>query len=252
MYFKVNNPVPHLSRDTLFAERLIYYQYRSGYRFSLDSVMLAHFPEIRGRHRVLDIGAGGGILGLILLYRHQSAIERVTGVEVQPELAELARLNIRVNGYMNQFEVITGSVTDHLGLCEKKCYSLVVCNPPYYQIGDGRNSGNRQRLRATRRLDSSLHSFVAAARSTLCIDGAAYFIYPAHLVMELCEVLKRHDVSVFRQQFIYPYPEAMNPVRVLIGATRRATVTAITHPPRYLYTRRGGEECHWLHRCYQP
>ena len=71
-----------LTDDTLFNGRLVCRQHRNGYRFSLDAVLLAHFCQPASRDKVLDLGCGCGVIGLVLCYRHPEV--QVTGLELQP------------------------------------------------------------------------------------------------------------------------------------------------------------------------
>jgi hypothetical protein len=74
--FRWSHPLPetHPSRidltdDTLFAGRLLCRQHRDGYRFSVDAVLAAHFAGPKSGQRVLDLGGGCGVIGLILVHR---------------------------------------------------------------------------------------------------------------------------------------------------------------------------------------
>ena len=67
--------------DALFGGALQLYQKKRGYRFSLDSILLADFATIRSGNKVIDLGTGNGVVPLILAYRYPSI--SVTGVEIQ-------------------------------------------------------------------------------------------------------------------------------------------------------------------------
>ena len=85
----------------LFEGRLKIYQKEEGYRFSVDTILLADFAVARSRGKVADLGTGSGILP-VLLSRHNRFSE-ITGIEIQNELAELAKQNIRVNAILPAF-----------------------------------------------------------------------------------------------------------------------------------------------------
>ncbi len=81
--------------DTFFNGKIRITQDRTGYRFSIDAVLLAYFADPRSGNKVLDLGTGCGIIPLILAYRQPNIA--IYGVEVQTELAELAVSNVREN-----------------------------------------------------------------------------------------------------------------------------------------------------------
>ncbi len=86
--------------DRLAFASLVVRQPPRGYRFSLDSVLLADFAAPRCRGAVLDLGTGSGVV-LLLLARLCPGLSRGVGVEIQPELFECARANIAANGFSN-------------------------------------------------------------------------------------------------------------------------------------------------------
>ena len=94
------------SQDALLGGRVRLYQPTRGYRAAIDPVLLAAAVPATAGSRVLDLGCGVGAAALCLLARVPEA--RVTGLELQPELAELAERNARLNGREDHFSVITG------------------------------------------------------------------------------------------------------------------------------------------------
>ena len=100
--------ITDLTDDTLFAGRLICRQRRHGYRFSVDAVLVAHFAIPKPGQRVLDLGCGCGVIGLILAHRQPQIT--VSSLEMQEELAALAEENGNLNGFGDRFRVIRGDV----------------------------------------------------------------------------------------------------------------------------------------------
>ena len=81
-----------ITDDTFLNGRLKIKQSRSGYRFSIDAILLAYQVNLKPGNRVLDIGTGCGIIPLILAYRHPDI--KIYGIEIQQELVDIALLNI--------------------------------------------------------------------------------------------------------------------------------------------------------------
>ncbi len=80
-----------ITKDSLFNGRLQIQQSRSGYRFSMDAVIIAHIADIQSNDRVLDLGTGCGVISLILAYRHPQST--VFGVEILKIQADIAAEN---------------------------------------------------------------------------------------------------------------------------------------------------------------
>jgi hypothetical protein len=82
--------------DTFFGGQIQVRQPRAGYRFSIDAVLLANLASVGLRERVLELGTGCGIVSLILAHRFSTV--SIQAIELQPQLVELARENVRANG----------------------------------------------------------------------------------------------------------------------------------------------------------
>ncbi len=212
------------TRDSLLGGRVTLWQppRGAGYRFNLDPVLLASFVRPSGGH-VLDVGAGCGVIGLLLLALGKA--ERVTAVEVQPQLAELLRKNVADNGVAERFTVLEGDVRT-LAL---PTVDAVVCNPPYFRAGDGRGSADEGREAGRRERNGRLHELVAAGLSALGRGGTFGAIITSQRGDELAGLLTEAGATALRRRRIVP--RAGKPVgHVLLEATLASP--RATTPPR--------------------
>ncbi|MCF8063049.1 MAG: methyltransferase, partial [Deltaproteobacteria bacterium] len=161
--------------------RLQVIQSRSGYRFSVDALLLADFVRVRKGDRVVDLGTGCGIIPLLLLCSRR--IESVVGLEVQEELALQAIRNAGLNGFDNRFLLVRGGLRrpplKHGG------FHAVICNPPYRRARSGRINPDRERAVARHEIMASLDDILRAARVLLRGKGRLSLIYPAERVTDL-------------------------------------------------------------------
>jgi tRNA1(Val) A37 N6-methylase TrmN6 len=97
-----------------------------GYRITSDSVILASLVPLPLGCRGLELGTGYGQVSLCLIARESSL--HMTGLELMPQAAELARQNARLNKMSANFEIIEGDVATY-GF--SPVYDFVVANPPY-------------------------------------------------------------------------------------------------------------------------
>src|SRR5258706_9994614 len=102
------NPAPGANEtvDSLFAGRLSVIQSRTGYRFSLDALLLAHFAAVGRAGRLIDLGAGNGVGALILATLHPGL--KATGLEIQPEMAGRAARSAALNGLGGGGSIVEG------------------------------------------------------------------------------------------------------------------------------------------------
>ena len=100
-----------------------------------DSVLLAHFCVPRRRERIADLGCGNGAIALLLAaHRPDCAVD---GVELQMEMADMARRSAALNGVEERVRIHCADLRQAPALLGLGGYSLVVCNPPYEAAGSG-------------------------------------------------------------------------------------------------------------------
>ncbi|MBW2659472.1 MAG: methyltransferase [Deltaproteobacteria bacterium] len=233
-----NNAVTH---DTLFDGKLVCLQHRKGYRFSIDSIILAHFIRPDKGDTILDLGTGGGILSLIMAYRWENIVGSITGVEKQNSLFHLAKRNIAINGLEGICHIISADVKSLFNSVARESFSRVVCNPPFYKTNTGRTNENREALEARHQISASLDDFISAASAAVKNRGATYFIYPAGGLSEMILASKRNQLEPKKIRFVYSYPRPeKNSGLVLIKCLKNGGSGVDVLPPFYVYKEKNG------------
>jgi len=187
-----------------------------GYRFNVDSVLLARFAGTLDGERVLDLGAGTGIL--LLLAGHFGHPSRLCGVEIQEALADLCRENLAENGWDDRSEAVAADLRSP-GAFPEGAWDLVVANPPYH--GAGRSQACADPAKDTARRDASLapgELFAAAARA-LAPRGRFCFLMPAPRREELSEALAHSGLHVRVCQAVRP--DGASPAHLHLIQARR-------------------------------
>jgi tRNA1Val (adenine37-N6)-methyltransferase len=172
-----------LTTDAFFDGKLHIKQAASGYRFSLDAVLLAWHARPRADERVLDLGTGCGIIPLILAYRNPSIA--AFGIEIQEDLAALAISNVSANHMQNRITVLRQDMRDLKPDMIGGPVDLVVCNPPYRQPNSGRINPDAQRAIARHELKVSLADVLQTVRRMLRTAGRFVTVYTAERIVEL-------------------------------------------------------------------
>ena len=216
-------------RDTFWAGRLTLWQpaRRAGYRFNIDPVLLASFVP-PGEHAV-DLGAGCGILGILLLAAR--VVRRVTAVEVQPEMAELIERNVQANGLRAQMRVLCGD----LRTVSVPQADRLVFNPPYFPANAGAPSPNPHRDIARREVHGTLADFVTVSAGALQAGGMAAAIVRYERGAELRQLAHAAGLAAVLQRNVLPRAGAA-PLHVLTrmardGQDTTAPAPLIVHAP---------------------
>ena len=221
-----------LTTDTFFSGRIGVKQYRSGYRFSIDSVLLSHYVKPRPGDAILDLGTGCGIIPLLLAYCNPGI--SIHGVELQKDLAELATCNVVANQMTDQIRIICQDMVtlkrDDLPIN----VNVVVCNPPYRKIASGRINANTQRAVARHELQITLDGIVETAKRLLDISGRFVAIYPAQRATEILS--KMHSAALEPKQLtmIHSYRHS-NAGLMIVEGVRGARPGITIGPPLVLY-----------------
>lgn len=224
------------SLDTLLAGRLQVFQSERGYRFSLDSLLLAAFVQTRENDRVADLGTGSGIVALLLAGRPD--VGRVTGVEIQEELARLAQRNVQLNGLAERVEIRPGDVREIKALLPPASFQVVAFNPPYRRVGAGRINARLQKSIARHEIKAALPDFLAAARYLLPHSGRVYTIYPASRLVELLYQLRRHRLEPKRLQLVHSRSDSPASL-ALVEGIKEAGEELTVAPPHIIYQSEG-------------
>ncbi|GAB6191708.1 tRNA1(Val) (adenine(37)-N6)-methyltransferase [Desulfocastanea catecholica] len=231
-----------ISRDNLFDGELICYQHQKGYRFSVDSVLLAHFVEVRQQDRILDLGTGSGIISMILLYRWRDRVHEVCGIEIQQGLADLARKNFQANDLEGLGNIMQGDIKKIGTLTKAEAYDRIVCNPPFYSPISGRTNRNREAQLARHQILATLEDFLSAAVFAVKNGGTVSFIYPAELLCEFVFIAQKCRLEVKKIQLVYSYPHKSAPARLaLVQCLKNGGTGSEILPPLYIYCQKNGE-----------
>lgn len=225
-----------LSRDPIVRGRVTLWQPRVGYRFSVDPILLADFVGAGSLGRIVDIGAGVGIVGLLLGAADPAA--DVTLVELQPRLAALCRRNAQENGLGPRTHVVQGDVraASMRSALAGASFDLVASCPPYYPLGQGGVNPQGEEAIARHEVHLPLSDLVRAARRVLRFRGRFAVVYPTPRLTELLAVLQAEGLTPVRLRVVHPYANEPGQ-RVLVEARKGSKSSLAIEPPLYLRTR---------------
>jgi len=221
-----------LTTDTFFSGGIKVKQYRDGYRFSIDPVLLSCYAKPGTGETVVDLGTGCGIIPLILAYRNPDI--EIYGVEVQTELAEIAITNVRENRMEDRITILCEDMVALRGDMLPKSVDVVVCNPPYRKAESGRISPNRQRAIARHEIRVTLYEVVETARRMLDISGRFITIYPAERTLDILSQMRASDLEPKWLRNIHSYRHS-NAALVLIEGIKGGHSGMKIKPPLIIY-----------------
>jgi tRNA1Val (adenine37-N6)-methyltransferase len=216
---------------------LVIHQPERGYRFSIDSVLLAGFAAPHCRGRVLDLGTGCGVL-LLLLSRLAPGMESGTGVEIQPALCAFAERNFRENGPEPRLRAVRGDFRREAPGAGPGAFDFVVANPPYGRAGHGRRNPHPQREAARHEIHGSLPELFDAAARHLAPAGKFALVLPHGRLPEVGAGARGAGMGIVEMRRVHARKGAP-PSRVLLLLTPGAVQVPRELPPLYLHEGEG-------------
>ena len=187
------------------------------FKLGTDSVLLAAFANAASARRGIDLGCASGVVALLLL----SGNERLcmTGLEIVPEAAELARANMEKNSLSTRAEIICGDIRRHRELFRSGEFDLVVSNPPYFPLGSGRLSPDKERAAARGETDCTLSDICAAAAFLCRTGGRVCFVHKPERLSELFCAMSASGIEPKRLRLVC-YTQNSAPNLVLVEGRR--------------------------------
>ncbi|MBU0673758.1 MAG: methyltransferase [Proteobacteria bacterium] len=222
-------------------------QLRGGYRFTQDAVILAGFVRPGPGEKVLDLGCGCGVIGLILAGRWPKI--SVHGLEIQPALAELARRNVADSGLSNRLTITHGDLRLIRELYPQAGFQRVVANPPYFPLGKFRPNSSPELAVARHELCADLPAVIRAMDWVLDMGGYGDLVLPAWRLEQAAELLREYGFKLVCLQTVHEYPGAPGGV-VLIEAVKGEGGERTTLPPFHVRLQPGGDYTPEMSDCY--
>ena len=164
-----------------------------------DSFLLGSFPKLKRGEQVCDLGAGTGLLGLLLLAREPSL--HITNVEIQGAACELARRTAALNGLEQAVTCVEGDLRDAT-LLKAGSFDLVIANPPYFAQSSGAQAASDARRTARSEVSCTLEDICATAMRLLRWGGRLALVLRTERLAELMELTRRHGLEPKRLRMI--------------------------------------------------
>jgi tRNA1Val (adenine37-N6)-methyltransferase len=187
--------------DKILDGRLRVFQNKKGYRFSLDSILLAHFVSLKPRTRAIDLGCGNGVI-LLILAKHFPQVNCV-GLEIQETLAALAQKNTQLNGLDGSVKILTGDARNIKDFFRAHSFDNVIFNPPYRKLSSGRINPHPEKAIARHEINGSLKDFLTASQYLLKPAGSVFTIYPAKRLVELVYLFRLSDIEPKKMRLVF-------------------------------------------------
>ena len=218
--------------DDVLGYDLKIYQNSSYFSFSLDSIILANYANIRLRDKnIVDFCTGNGVIPLIVSKRTKN---NIVGVEIQEKLAELAEKSVEYNKLTDRITIVNEDVNEFSSRHLNE-FDLVLCNPPYFKVED-KSSFNEsyEKMIARHEITFNLEDLCKCCKKVLKDNGNLYIVHRSDRLIDIIETLRKHNLEPKRIRFVYENVSKESTL-VLVEAQKCGSVGLKVDSPIILY-----------------
>ena len=195
-------------------------QNTDGFCFGIDSILLSDFAKnIRNNSNVMDLGTGTGILCVLLSGKTQ--LNKIVGVEVQEEVANMAKRSVKLNHLDNKITILNENILNLEDKFDKSSFDAIVTNPPYKKMDTGIKNENNKKLISRHEVTANLEDFIKVSKNLLKDKGEFYMVHRPERLVDILYFMRKYKIEPKQIRFIAP-KMGKEPNLVLIKGVKNA------------------------------
>ena len=223
--------------DDLEYKGLKIIQNKNWFCFGIDSILLSDYAKkIKKDTKVLDLGTGTGILGILLC--EKTKLKNIYGIEIQKEVAEMAGRSIKLNNLENKFEIINDDINNLKRYFNRGEIDAIVTNPPYKKANSGLINDNEVKLISRHEVKCKLEQLIEISSYLLKDGGEFYLVHRPERLVDVLELLRKNKIEPKNIRFVHPKMNT-NPNLFLLKAVKLAKPFLKVEEPLYVYDEDG-------------
>lgn len=222
--------------DDLQYKGLRLFQKKDGFCFGVDAVLLSHFAQVAKNSNVIDLGTGTGIIALLLALKKQP--RKVIGLEIQPDMAEMAMRSIRLNGLEDRVEIVQGCIKEAVKLFGASSFDAVVSNPPYMGKASGLLNPDDAKAVARHEILCTLEDVISVAAKLLRLGGKFSMVHRPQRLADIIYQMRCNAIEPKYLRLVHPSP-GKRPNLLLISGAKNGNPELKVLEPLYIYESEG-------------
>ena len=184
------------------------------FNFSLDSVLLYNFLNLKPNMKVIDICSGNCPIPMLI-----STIvnNKIYAVEIQKEVYELGKESIEINNLYKNIDADT--------------YDIITCNPPYFKVNEEtKKNDNKIKSIARHEIEITLEDIIKLSRKLLKNNGSLVLVHRPERLSEIIVLMEKNNISPKRIQFIYPKENTESNMIIIEGTKNGNNALKVLEP----------------------
>ena len=218
---------------------------RNGYRiiqnperfcFGMDAVLLSGFARAKKQERCLDLGCGNGIIPILMEAKTEG--KHFTGLEIQPESADMARRSVALNGLQDRIDIVEGDIKDASKIFGASSFHVVTTNPPYMTAQHGLTNLYEAKTIARHEVLCNLEDIIRESARLLMPGGRFYMVHRPFRLAEIISLMVQYRMEPKRMRLVYPFVDK-EPNMVLLECIRGGKPRITVEKPLIVYKEPG-------------
>lgn len=230
-YLKPGERLDELQRNEYFI-----IQNPEKFCFGMDAVLLSGFAKVKKGEKAIDLGTGTGIIPILLEAKTQG--EHFTGLEIQPESADMAQRSVLLNGLEGKIDIVEGDIKNASRQFGAATFDVVTSNPPYMTAQHGLTNEGEAKTIARHEVLCSLEDVIRESARLLKPGGRLYMVHRPFRLAEIISLMVQYKVEPKRMQLVHPYADK-EPNMVLIEGLRGGRPRMTVEKPLVVYKEPG-------------
>ena len=180
-------------------------QRTDGFCFGMDAVLLSGFAMVKKGERALDLGTGTGIIPILLEAKTEG--EHFSALEIQREVADMARRSVSLNGLEEKIQIVEGDIREASQIFGTASFDVVTSNPPYMNDAHGLKNPDLPKAIARHEVLCTLDDVAREASRVLKTGGRFYMVHRPHRLAEIITVLRGYKLEPKRMKMVHPFAD---------------------------------------------
>ena len=198
-----NNLKEHERLDDLHRNGYRSIQNEKAFCFGMDAVLLSGYAVVREGERAADLGTGTGIIPILL--EAKTGGEHFTGLEIQAEMADMARRSVALNHLEEKIDIVCGDIKEASQIFGAASFDVVTTNPPYMNDAHGLQNPDPVKAIARHEVLCTLEDVVREGAKLLVPGGRFYMVHRPHRLVEIINTMTSFKLEPKRIKFVHPF-----------------------------------------------
>lgn len=173
------------------------------FSYGIDAVLLSEFARAKGL--VIDFGTGTGIIPMRILARQK--VEKIYGVEIQDEVADMAKRSLEINK-IKDIEIVNEDLKNLDRIFGKHSIDVIVSNPPY-MVEDGLLNTDENFAISRHEIKCNIFDIGKMAGYLLKPNGKIFLIHRPSRLVDIFVALRENKIEPKRIQYVKPKEDSV-------------------------------------------